>query len=65
MTERAEEPKRPAGRTDWSRWSEIDAIFDRALDLPPEERAAFLEAAASDPHLRHVVERLLRALPGK
>src|ERR1019366_2354461 len=39
-----------------------DAIFDAALDLPKERRAAFLEeSCAGDASLRQHVEALLRA----
>ncbi|HMB53498.1 MAG TPA: protein kinase, partial [Thermoanaerobaculia bacterium] len=34
-------------RTD-GRWAQIDALFDAALDLPREERAAFVEARCGD-----------------
>jgi TolB-like protein/Flp pilus assembly protein TadD len=44
------------------RWSEIDALFDQALRLTPEERGAFLEKACKgNRELRRQVERLLRA----
>ena len=44
------------------RWREIEEVLDRALDLPPDERAAFLESACgADLALRNEVERLLRA----
>lgn len=48
--------------TDWSRWSEIDALFDQALDMPRVERSAFVDAATTDPALRTAVHRLLAAL---
>ena len=39
----------------------VDQLFDAALDVPPEERDAFLqEACGGDEELRHQVERLLR-----
>ena len=45
---------------------EADALFDRALDLPPEERAAFLEeACGGDAALRRTVEELLRFADGE
>jgi serine/threonine-protein kinase len=45
-----------------ARWLEIDRIVDGALDLPPDERAPFLETAcAHDSTLRADVERLLRS----
>jgi serine/threonine-protein kinase len=44
------------------RWTEIDALFDQALRLPPEERGDFLEKACKrDQELRRQVELLLRA----
>ncbi len=43
------------------RWSELDALFAAALDRPPEERPAFLDAACADRELRQAVERLLAA----
>jgi serine/threonine protein kinase/TolB-like protein len=44
------------------RWRRLEALFDAALDLPPDERAAWLRrACADDDGLREEVERLLRA----
>src|SRR5215207_9733595 len=44
------------------RWRQIEKIFDAALDLPPELRAAFLDrSCARDHDLRENVEQLLRA----
>jgi len=44
------------------RWREIDDLFAEALDRPPAERGAFLDAACGgDPELRREVERLLAA----
>ncbi len=44
------------------RWHEVDRLFDEALDRPPADRPAFLEAAcAGDTALRRDVERLLAA----
>jgi eukaryotic-like serine/threonine-protein kinase len=44
------------------RWNEIDALFDEALNLSPEKRAAFLDhACGSDRELRDAVERLIAA----
>ncbi|TVR59444.1 MAG: serine/threonine protein kinase [Gemmatimonadales bacterium] len=41
---------------------EVDRLFDRALDLPPEERRPFLEAAThGNPALMREVEALLAA----
>ena len=40
----------------------VGAIFDAAIELPPERRAAYLqEACAGDDALRQRVEALLRA----
>lgn len=47
---------------DPERWQQVDHVFAEALDLPPAERPAFLDAAcARDPALRRQVERLLAA----
>ena len=44
------------------RWREIEEVLDGALDLPPDERAAFLKSACgADVELRDEVDRLLRA----
>ncbi len=44
------------------RWREIEQVLDRALDLPADARAAFLESTCgADVALRDEVERLLRA----
>jgi serine/threonine protein kinase len=42
------------------RWQQIDALFDRALDLDASEREHFVEEIG-DPGLRRAVERLLAA----
>ena len=43
-----------------ARWQQIDAVLDAALDLPPDERAAYLDAhTADDRALRDEVEALL------
>jgi tetratricopeptide (TPR) repeat protein len=39
----------------------VRSLFDRALELPPDERAAFLDSAAADATLKAEVESLLRA----
>ncbi len=45
-----------------ARWRQIDALFDAVLELPPEDRAAFLDAhTADDPSLRQELEALLAA----
>jgi eukaryotic-like serine/threonine-protein kinase len=42
------------------RWQQIKAVLDRALELAPGERSAFLDrACARDPSLRNEVEELL------
>ncbi len=42
------------------RWRRIEQIYNRALELEPGRRAAFLEGAcAEDESLRREVERLL------
>lgn len=46
---------------DNSRWQEVDALFEAALDLPPHERRAFLDARCPSPELRARVEALLEA----
>jgi non-specific serine/threonine protein kinase/serine/threonine-protein kinase len=45
--------------SDDDRWHEVDKLFDAALDLPPEERAAFLESRCP-PDLRQQVETLIK-----
>ena len=45
---------------DLSRWPHADAILDRALELPPAERRAFVRAAAEgDDALRSALEAVL------
>src|SRR5690606_27842670 len=45
-----------------SRWKEIDALMDRALELPPEQRRDFVDAeTAGDDELRNAVVDLLEA----
>src|SRR5262245_57486018 len=47
---------------DPSRWERISELFAEALERPPSERAAFLDAAcAGDPTLRAEVDALLAA----
>ena len=44
------------------RWRQIEKVFDDALDLPPEQRAGFLDrCCAQDADLRENVDQLLRA----
>ncbi|MEO7430907.1 MAG: serine/threonine-protein kinase [Dokdonella sp.] len=43
-------------------WQRIRGLFDRAVDLPADERAAFLDAACADePAIRREVDAMLRA----
>ena len=45
-----------------ARFQRINTIFDRALELPESERAAYLDAAcAGDSELRRELARLLSA----
>src|SRR5687768_2622422 len=42
------------------RWSQIESVFQSAMDLPTDNRAAFLEAECGpDDSLRREVEKLL------
>jgi serine/threonine-protein kinase len=48
----------------WDRWSEIDPVLEAALDRPPAERQAFVEAeCGADPELCNLVLDLLRSEP--
>lgn len=42
-------------------WRKVDALFEGALDLPPAERRAFLDARCPNPEIRARVEALLDA----
>ena len=43
------------------RWRKVDELFEAALDVAPQERAAFLDTACgSDQDLRREVEKMLR-----
>src|SRR5215212_10128676 len=45
-----------------SRYAKVDALFDKVLELPPHEQAAYIERTCSDdPALRDEVLQLLRA----
>jgi serine/threonine-protein kinase len=45
---------------DWERWQQIKGLFAAALELPAQEREAFLEnACGADAELRREVEKLL------
>ncbi len=43
------------------RWGEVDALFAAALERPPQDRPAFLDAACGQGELRRSVDRLLAA----
>lgn len=43
------------------RWQRIEALLDQVLELPVEQRTAFLDSTCDDPALRADVERLLAA----
>ena len=44
------------------RYARVDAVFDKVLELPPHEQAAYIERTCSDdPELRDEVLQLLRA----
>src|SRR5438874_10361415 len=44
------------------RWKEIEALFEKALELPTDARTAFLEKSCNgDEELRHEVESLLES----
>jgi len=44
------------------RWIQIEELFNALVDLPGQERdLLLLDRCARDPHLRHVLERLLDA----
>jgi Tol biopolymer transport system component len=52
----------PPGRFDPARWQRAGELFDRAVELSPAERRAFLEQTVpADPGLRAEVEALLAA----
>ncbi len=47
------------------RWRQVEELFEAALDVPPEARAAFLaEACGTDAELRREIETLLHADAG-
>ena len=49
----------------WSRWEEVDRLFDAALDRPTTERRSFVESECSDdPELLASVLRLLEIEEG-
>lgn len=60
MQDRHDQPVTSAPTIDPARYRWIETIFQRAADLPAEQREAFLETACgNDPALREQVERLL------
>ena len=42
-----------------ARWTFVDALFEKALDCPPDERQDFLREACADPEVRAIVLDLL------
>ncbi len=55
----------PAGAPSPQRWHEIESTLQRALDVAPAARPAFLDhACAGDQELRREVESLIAADPG-
>jgi len=42
-------------------WAQIREVFHAAVELPPSERAAFLERTCPDPATRREVESLLKS----
>lgn len=46
---------------DADRWDQIEPILDRALDLPPDERDAYLDTACPNDAVRAEVDALLQA----
>jgi hypothetical protein len=47
------------GRLNPEQWAEVERLFECAVDLPPEERTAFLERECPDRDLRQEVASLL------
>ena len=43
------------------RWQELKKVLGAALELPPEERRAYLDQACAEPALRREVESLILA----
>jgi len=50
---------------DAQRFGQVRELFERALELPAEQRAEFLRRTCPDPDLRAEVERLLAAAPAE
>ena len=50
---------------DPSRWAEVQRLFADASELPPEERAAFLERECTDPAILREVRSLLEYSQGE
>lgn len=57
-------PEETGGAKAARRWALVREIFDRAISLPPSDRAEFLNAAAADPSLRSEVDALLKNATG-
>ncbi len=55
------EPRPPDAPLDWSRWDEIDQLFQQVLDQPAERQQQFLDDATHDPRLKATVRQLLDA----
>ena len=55
------DPSSSLPASDPDRWGRIQALFHQATELPPAERADFLDAECDDPALRAEVESLLQA----
>ena len=47
-----------------AQWSQVEALFGDALELPPAQRGQQLDRAAVDPAVRAEVEALLLASDG-